>query len=136
MSEIFELGYALFIPPLVDEGDRDRCPQIHLPKLIEPILGNMVPSDDDLRDAHAPGPRRVPPGLDIVLDELPEDLHTDVERDREWNIVQNAETRREVRKLSLVDYGGAATVGDRQLAFFEPVPKVKPRVRKTGLVGR
>ena len=88
-----KLEYALFIPPLVDEGDRDRCPEIDLPEFVEPVLRNVFPSDDDLRGAHASGPRRVPPGLDVVLDELSEDLHTDVEGDREGDVVQDAESR-------------------------------------------
>ena len=79
----------------------------------------MISSDDDLRCAHAPAPRHITARNDVVLDELPEDLDTDVERDREGDIVEHSKTRGEVRKLTLVERDHATIFRGRQLAFFE-----------------
>ena len=92
----------------------------------------MISSDDNLGCAHAPAPWHVTARDDVVLDELPEDLNTDVERDREGNIVEHSKTRGEVRKLTLVERNHATVFRGRQLAFFEAEDVIEGQSNRHG----
>ena len=108
---------------LVNERDRDRRFQIHKIELIEPILRNMVPAHGYPRHIPVPLPIVPPVPAHIVRDEVPEDRHAHLERDREGDVVQHAEAWGEQRDLALGD-GAPAEAGGLgelpgKLALFE-----------------